>query len=77
MIIPENENILFKAYNEIKKSKFYMQAAIISLIPCSFIASLYFLFKAFNVYAYFAFVLFFFFSLPSSSLGSLKSTTPS
>ena len=60
MIIPENENILFKAYNEIKKSKFYMQAAIISLIPCSFIASLYFLFKAFNVYAYFAFVLVFY-----------------
>lgn len=60
MIIPDNEIIIYKASNELKKPIFFKQSFIISLIPCGFIACLYVFLRALNPIGYFIFVLVFY-----------------
>lgn len=60
MIIPDNETIVYKTYNELKKITFYKQGFIISLIPCGFIASCYVFLRALNPIFYFIFVFVFY-----------------
>ena len=60
MIIPDNETVVYKTYNELKKATFYKQGLIISLIPCGFIASCYVFLKALNPIFYFIFVALFY-----------------
>jgi len=56
MIIPDTEEIIYVAKNELKKTKFYIQSFIISIIPAGFLSCLYILLQSLNIYAYFAFV---------------------
>ena len=60
MIIPDNEIIVYRASNELKKSTFFKQGFIISLVPCGFIACLYIFLRSLNTIGYFIFVFVFY-----------------
>lgn len=71
MIIPDNEIIVYKTSNELKKPIFYRQSFIISLVPCGFIACLYVFLRALNPIGYFTFVFVFYIILAIVSANQL------